>query len=217
MRSRTNVRYMKVGLTVDTRFLKTEMLIRALAPGFKVVPKENSRLMRLLSKVLFFNDSFDQYTTTIGKTVYMPAKDIGVEWVTLAHEGRHVLDRQKWGVLFGLSYLFPQILAVFALLAPLSWWWLLSLVFLLPLPAPFRSWWEKRGYGVNFAILYWLGADPTIETRLHQWVGWAYYKMWPFPKGVRRWHAAWMNQVRADEVDEYLLKLRALVKENRSA
>ena len=44
-------------------------------PDFKIVSKQDSKLMRILGKILFFNKDFmTRYITVIGNTVYVPSK-----------------------------------------------------------------------------------------------------------------------------------------------
>ena len=75
-------------------------------PDFKIVEKKDSKLMRALSKVLFFNKSFmTRYVTVIGNTVYVPSK----QWVkdnpysaleVFCHEWVHMKDNRELGPLF---------------------------------------------------------------------------------------------------------------------
>jgi hypothetical protein len=83
---------------------------------------------------------------------------------------------------FRLSYLFPQWLALFALssffIGPIG---LLFLIFLAPLPAPFRTFWELRGYAMTDAALWQSNQRFTDLDRLtKQFTSGAYYFMWPF-------------------------------------
>jgi hypothetical protein len=67
-------------------------------------------------------------------------------------------------------YSFPQCLSffsVFALLAiKFSFFWLFALsflIFLAPLPAVFRVWFEKRGYAMGIAISMWKYGDISYN------------------------------------------------------
>lgn len=125
--------------------------------GVRVRFKNESLLMRVLGAILFFNPAFmTGYITTIGRTVYFPDRS-SVEgdrpdWATLAHEGVHVADYVARPVRFVGAYLFPQWLAVGALVAigaVWSLWFLCALAFLAalaPWPAPGRARLERRGY-----------------------------------------------------------------------
>lgn len=163
-------------------------------PDLKVVPKEQSRLMRFLGKVLFFVPNFvGRYTTTLGSTIYA-SKQLQEDTLpipTLAHECQHILDNKRLWILYPVIYLFPQILAVLSLLSTLAIWfsmwhllWLLCLLFLAPIPAPGRVWVEKRGYLMSLVCYCWL-YDTTLASNqlsfmLQQFTGPAYYFMRPY-------------------------------------
>ena len=155
--------------------------------------KDESLLMKVLGKALFFNPSFmTNYTTTLGSTVYFPTK----KWVDensedaaciLAHELIHVSDSQEIGMsLFAYSYLFPQVLSLLALLAIVSSnLWLLWLLCLAPLPAPFRTYWELRGYAITDAVLHKTrGTFTSSDFLAKQFTTGAYYFMWPFRNDI---------------------------------
>ena len=126
-------------------------------PKATIAYKDQSIFMKLLSILLFFNPDFmTTYTTTIGNTIYFPGEayikshPISAE-VVLLHEITHLYDKKRFSsILFTLSYLLPQILAPFILLLLfiLSWKFVLPLfiLFLVPLPAYFRTYFEKRAY-----------------------------------------------------------------------
>jgi ABC-type multidrug transport system fused ATPase/permease subunit len=167
-----------------------------------IIYKDDSLLMRVLGKVLFFNPAFMiSYATTIGETIYLPNNsknwsDESLE-VLLAHEMVHVLDYKKEGVLFALKYLFPQILIpIFFLIFPFS---IMAAIFLfiffaLPLPAYWRMKYELRGYTITLATkvlqLKKEGYSEEdirgiIESKINKidtsyFKGSAYYFMWPF-------------------------------------
>jgi hypothetical protein len=112
-------------------------------PGFSVKSKADSKFMSALGAVLgLVGINFDQFTTTIGRTVYGE----NISGATLAHEGIHVIDDARQPFRFKLGYLFPQVLALGALGA---FWFLPCLAFLLalfPWPAYWRVKAERRGY-----------------------------------------------------------------------
>lgn len=161
--------------------------------GLQVKFKDESLLMRLLGVVLFFNPKFmTEYTTTIGKTVYFANR----KWVddnsdsaahVLAHELVHIGDSVGMGsFLFSYTYLFPQCFALFALLSFVSWWWLLCLLFLSPIPAPWRTYWELRGYAMTDATYYRSNGEFTdIDWMAGQFTSGAYLFMWPFKADIR--------------------------------
>ena len=100
---------------------------------------------------------------------------------------------QTGTVLYFLKYSSPQIfalLALFALGAIWSPWFLLSLVFLLalaPWPAPGRANIELNGYTMSMAVDFWfegsIGADE-VEWIAKQFTSAPYYFMWPFRPSI---------------------------------
>jgi hypothetical protein len=182
-------------------------------PGFQVRVKEESWLMKVLAKILFFNKRFmTGYVTTVGDKIYVPrdrVSDFSL-WQVLVHEYTHVYDKNRadFGMLgFGFWYLFPQILGVVALLcwipALIFWepawlWGLLTLLLAAPLPSPGRMKYEMRGYAMSMAVNYWrYGSvlDTTKRWIEEKFTGPDYYFMWPFKKMVR------------DEIDEWVVRL----------
>ena len=176
--------------------LLLENLITILAreiPGFRVAFKTESKLQRLIGFILFFNPAYmTQYITTIHPVVYFPSR----EWYyanpkeafeVLAHEFVHLFDAKKSPLAFSLKYLFPQVLALLALPAllaiPFSGWWLWFLafiVFALPLPAPWRTYYELRGYAMSLAVTYWRTGSTSIYGMSKYFTTPAYYFMMPF-------------------------------------
>lgn len=165
--------------------------------GVKIVEKTESRLMKVLAAVLFFNKNFmNGYVTTIGRTVYWPSagKLSGKDFETLFHEAQHACDFTQNPCWFISSYLSPQstaLLAAGALLALVgSPLWLLSLLFLLmlaPLPSPMRTHWELRGYACNMACALWTqGYVPAhdLQRIRDDFTSCSYYFMWPFPSSM---------------------------------
>jgi ABC-type multidrug transport system fused ATPase/permease subunit len=167
-------------------------------PNLQIKYKNESLLMKLIGRLLFFNKNFmSNYITTIGSTVYFPSRDY-VKYnpisssITLLHELVHIYDAQKIsGVLFGLLYLFPQILAPIALLLFFISWkiaLLAVLILSLPLPAYFRMKFEKRAYISTFYVYKKLGdrLNKSIDydrhkmTVLKQFNTSSYYFMWIF-------------------------------------
>lgn len=171
----------------------SEVEYLALSQGAQIRYKDESRFMRLLAKVLFFNKGFlTKYTTTIGSTIYLPSRaaveaDLDGYAAVLAHELVHVMDARAQGSLvFGLSYLFPQCLSLLSLLAllsiPGSIWWLTSLSALLclaPWPSTGRAAAEYRGYGMSLATSIWRGhrVDHIPQRMIEQFTGPSYYWM----------------------------------------
>jgi len=167
--------------------------------GMKVVNKEDSLLMKIFGVLSIFNPDFMKYTTTtLFSTVYMPKKirERGNHWKILLHEFVHMWDSRR-DKLYLFKYAFPQILGFVGFLALLAvWftnWWLVALVFLIllaPIPSPGRTSIEKRGYAMTMACNYWRHKNIgnfTREDVVTQFIGWRYYKMWPFKQQIKEW------------------------------
>ena len=161
--------------------------------GIEIKFKDESFFMKILSFTLFFNPRFKtNYITTIGKKIYFPSQ----QWLkenrdsasrVLAHEYVHVLDSIEAGsFIFSYSYLFPQVLATLSLCSLSgNLWWLLSLLFLLPIPAPMRCHYELRGYAMSDAVSYKVfGEFLPIDFIEKQFLTSAYYYMWPFKHDI---------------------------------
>lgn len=168
-------------------------------PDLQVKFKDQSKFMKFLSILLFFNKSFmTSYTTTVGSTIYFPSENSiknrpTASSITLLHELVHVNDAKKISKpLFGFLYLTPQILVllIIPLFFVLPWWSVLLIMalFLVPLPSFFRMHYEKRAY---FSSLY---AIHNLSNKLHfksflsaqkahfleHFKNSSYYFMWPF-------------------------------------
>jgi len=200
---------------MNERFEKFKAALAENLPEFNVKFKDESTFMKIIGKILFFNKTFmTGFVTTIGYTVYWPNRkkvDLGGQRVlaTLAHEYRHAKDAKKTTpILFGFLYLLPQILALPGLMSliliPLlifgvvSWsWWMLSLMltilFILPIPAYFRMRYEVNGYimsmFIKYKLLKELGMDKIdirdvlyifIKNINKNFTELNYYYMWPF-------------------------------------
>ena len=126
-------------------------------PKLQVIEKPQSKLMRLIAAVMFFNRGFmTDFDTTIGDTVYVPS----MSWLNnnlpvLIHETVHMYDEERIGVWYNLGYLFPQLLVLLMLpLFFIHWYIALPLVilFALPLPALWRANFEKRAYLIQLYV-----------------------------------------------------------------
>jgi len=163
--------------------------------------KKDWKLKIAAAVVGVFNKEFmTRFTTTLYPVVYFASRETVEEnprqaFRILAHEYVHLFDEDRQRVLFPVSYLFPQVLALGALGALGAFWSLWFLLFLLflvalaPLPAPWRAEWEMRGYAMNMATRYWdHGAirDDLKEFIVDKFVSVStYYRMWPDKKAVR--------------------------------
>lgn len=168
-------------------------------PELQVKFKDESTLMKVLGKLLFFNKDFmTKYSTTIGNTVYFPNRDYLknnniINTITFLHELVHIEDAKRVGILmFSLLYLSPQIFAVLTIPLFFINWWLaliLSVILMAPLPAFFRMFFEKRAYFTSLYVANKLSVkykfnpllDENKDMFLQQFKNSSYYFMWIFP------------------------------------
>ena len=188
-------------------------------PEYELLDKKNSTLMKWLSKLLFFNKDFmSRYITVVGAKVYVPQ----VPWNTnkplsacsvLAHEWVHMKDGKKFGPLFKFLYLCPQILAPLALLGFFNsafFWFALCL---LPIPAPFRAWFEFRAYVVSIAVRWWLAKQPTNgEWLTRQFTSSAYYWMFPAKTFLRKKFEKEFERIQQDDLKDYEQEIKKALK-----
>jgi hypothetical protein len=168
--------------------------------NFNIKYKNESFFMLVLSYILFFNKKFKtNYTTTIGNTIYFPNKEAVLDnedlyAQILSHELIHIQQKESYGaILYSVLYLFPQILSILSVLAIFSPWCLLFLLFLLPLPAPFRKDFEHSAMSMSlFAFYLHLKTlditdenvnstlDKMVNIKKSRFTGFQYWLMWPF-------------------------------------
>lgn len=169
---------------------------QAYFPNLKIAYKNESKFMKFIGTLLFFNKAFmTTYITTIGSTVYFPNAEYvnnndKEASIVLLHEITHMYDSKKiTRPIFTLGYLFPQIL--FLLFIPMLFVnWIVALcclLFILPIPSPTRMYFEKRGYLVSLYSYNKLGikndqtALKATETFFESlFKNSAYYFMWVF-------------------------------------
>lgn len=180
-------------------------------PNLKIKYKDQSTLMKICGRIMFFSPGFmTEYTTTIGETVYFPSASYTklhpvTSYILLLHELVHIHDERKLSKpLFALSYLFPQILFPLAfLLFLVSWKIALPALLLLaaPLPAFWRMRHERRAYLTSMYSMSKLGRllnfDPHLGTQSSHFVDRfkdsTYYFMWPFGNIDRDFSQAMTN------------------------
>ncbi len=178
--------------------------IKESVPKFEVLSKDKSKTQRFLGWLLgLFGMSryMEDFWTTFYPNVYSPAKsnfkeDPESSFHVLAHEYVHLLDTKKNGAWFRFSYILPQVMAILSVFSLLAiWfglWWLFSLcaiLFILPIPAYFRMKIELRGYAMGMATRIWMNGkiEPDYkEYIMGRFVGFDYYKMWPFKGGMMK-------------------------------
>jgi hypothetical protein len=172
------------------------------APDAKIAPKESSRMMRVIGwlfKVLPISPTFmTEYITTINDTMNVPEPMMAeLDVPVVGHETVHIVDNHTLGkVLYNFLYMFPQDLAVLSILSVLGIWYtsflwcLLFLACLAPIPAPFRYWFELRGYRVQ--VLFFQKKDKYTPEQMESVYTWIieqlatklYYWTWPFPEMI---------------------------------
>ena len=181
--------------------------------GVKLAYKSQSRGMRLLGRMLFFRQDFcTDSVTNLWSTIYFPSRawvrdNPDLAWQGLAHALVHAHDaRRVTRPLYALSYLFPQCLALLALLSP---WWPgmgLFLLALLPWPAPFRRHWESRAAAMTLAVWFW--QDRTLhgppEEIVYAFVGPRYYWCCSGPQQVRADMQQWLDIIRAKRLGLFI-------------
>jgi hypothetical protein len=166
-------------------------------PGITIKFKDESLLMKVIDKVVFFNGDFMNFTTTFGSTVYLPSaaklKTSPVSFtIIFMHEVAHIYENSKNGILFKLLYLFPQVLALLAIPAFFLFHWYIALaflLFLLPIPAYFRMREERRAYTMSLYVMNRLNNTSNFHIDLEKhrdvfidnFLDSSYYYMWPFP------------------------------------
>jgi len=183
-------------------------------PNLKVKYKDSSNFMKLLSYILFFNKRFmTGYTTTIGSSIYFPnekfIKSRPNSAITIfLHELVHIYDSKRFNMfVYSFLYLFPISLLLIAL--PLFFFsWKIALVLailsLLPFPAYFRMYFERRAYMVSLYAIQKLSEkmsfDPHLDKAKNSFISEfkssSYYFMWIFP-GINKDFDAAVIKIRA--------------------
>lgn len=182
-------------------------------PKFRVVSKDDSIIMKLFDRLLFFNNDFNKFATTIGYTCYLPKYFIdNYDTLTvIAHEYQHAKDYDKLKLFFSITYLLPQLLflLVFILFPFIKFWALIFILFILPIPSYGRMKLELKGYIISlfvYTIIYrHLGVENISERQIKlvndfekHFTSSAYYFMWPF--GVRKQLISAVNSINSDSI-----------------
>ena len=200
---------------------QTVQALRILVPemrqkfGTKLLIKQESLIMKIFGKLLFFNGSFmSSYITVLGKGIYFPSNWEGIielceEWIeneeapknfpmhrgaeamallgVLLHEYVHQMDNKN-NKLFPLLYTSPAILGIIGVIGvfvtiwfPKMWFLITALLYAIPFPTYYRSYYESRGYATNIVMRYFLYRHPREEITpmmfMPQFVGPSYYWM----------------------------------------
>jgi hypothetical protein len=173
----------------ETDVAELERRLSQELPGFAVRYKDESRLQRLIGRLLWpFNRHYlTRYTTVLFGRVYFPSRSwrerAGARTIygTLRHEAVHLRDARRFPGLFQVSYLF-----------------------LLPFVFTTRAYWEWRAYLETMRV--WAELEGEIPDELLDHIqrcftGPDYLFMRPFPRFVRR---------KLEEVRKRLLPARYL-------
>jgi hypothetical protein len=156
----------------------------------RLVKKSDSRFMRFLGRIVFWNERFmSDYWTTIGTTIYVPTRhnaDFDAEGLDglskhasiIHHEMEHVEQYRRLGPLFFVLYLGPApflfvLAGLLALLAPPVFAWIALALAGLTLPLSiglaYGRWWLERGPWLNqMARNLRSGATPPETDREQQ-------------------------------------------------
>lgn len=170
-----------------------EIYIRTYVPKWKTIDKGDSVFHKTIGIALTiitlgFLKYMISFWTTIGYTAAHPTGDEDA-WRTQGHEGKHGIQALKWTrPVFFFLYLFPQSLLTFVAVALAiifsPWFWFGLLSMFLPLPAPWRAWWELQAYSISVMLWEWSeGHDTDIMIEYiakKQFTGPNYLCMWPF-------------------------------------
>lgn len=153
-------------------------------PKFRVVSKADSKFMRFLAKLLFFNKAFmTSFHTTIGNKLYVARSwrdlsDYG-KAALLRHERVHLRQQKRYTMaLYSMMYLL-----------------------LLPTVLTFRAMLEREAYeeSMRAKMEYW-GPDsftePAREAMVKHFISGEYFWMWPFKKRVERWYDRVVEELR---------------------
>lgn len=177
-----------------------EVIKKFIPGGMSIKWKSKNSIMKAITPIAkVFNKDFENYITTVFNTVYVPdnwnEKDEETKITILAHEMVHVID-QKRNPLFSFLYFVPQVLfPILAIILALCFWspWplLVALLGLLPLPAPWRFYYELRGYRMEVLIVREVfGDDPDdfkrmFDSFINELTGPNYYFTMPFKTYVQ--------------------------------
>jgi len=173
----------------------------------KIKNKNGSKILRLIRPILeLFNKNYWKgYITTLLSTIWIPDKwsettDVKTQLEIVTHEVIHMKrSKQLSFFVYAILYLFPQILVLLSLFAFLaipfgtSWLFcLLFLIFLAPIPAPFRYLIELEAYRTRLIIYKyaWNATPEKIEFAKDDIINnlskGDYYFAWPFPKAIKK-------------------------------
>ncbi len=157
--------------------------LQAEFPGLRMIEKEHDRLSKAIALLLRLGTLngqktyLSQYTTVLGKTIYVPTqwKERSAEdrYITLRHEAVHLRQVKRMGIMrMSLYYGI--------------WFFPIGLAY-----GRARIEWEAYAETLAaYVDVYGMKYARSPEVRAHivkQFTSAAYGWMWPFPRQVNRW------------------------------
>jgi len=199
-------------------FTKVLVIIKRFQPKATLKSKNKMWQHRLLGKIF---PKYMDFSTTIGWTIAIARKHVP-NWNVLAHEGVHILQaKRQTRIIHSLLYVMPQILGVLGIVLPLIlWnsWFLLFLLFALPIPAYFRMMKELEAYQLSVVLRQWRYGkveDKHYDYYVSNFTGLNYYFMWPFKEYIRdRLEAAVFRAQVWGPINEYERQIYDAMKEH---
>ena len=147
--------------------------LSAESSSFAIRYKNESKYMKLLGFILFFNRGFmGRYTTTSLGKVFFPSRNwlhnIGptAAYLILRHEAVHIKDARRFPIFFQLSYLL-----------------------LLPSIFTFRALWEWRAYKETLRVfyeLYGFNSEHEMDRIVYNFTSSNYLYMFPFRRFLEK-------------------------------
>lgn len=163
--------------------------MRRVIPGFEIKYKKDSRFQKFIGWLLkpINSEYMTSYVSTMFGKIWLPSESKEWSWRSLykiyRHEFIHLLDAQRYGILFSLSYLF-----------------------LLPSIFTMRSYWEMRAFKQSMLVEYELSgniSDTYLDWIEIQFTTSYYFWMWPFKKSVRNKLEEIREQIKRGEIARY--------------
>lgn len=149
--------------------------------GFKILPKKDSVLCKVLNAILWVltfgkTEFMTRYHTVLGKTIYTSPNWTETSWlhrwIVVRHEGVHLRQAKRMGLgLFWFGWVI----------------WSLAYLFLLPSVWTLRSRWEKEAYAETIRCSQRFEVGVSRERIIQQFTSAQYFWMWPFRSKVEQW------------------------------
>lgn len=178
--------------TLDEKYAKVVVDTKEEFPGFEIIQKKNSGLMKVIDialKVITFGQMktfMTGFITTLGEKVYVnegwDSLPLANKAMVLRHERVHMRQARKYGrFLFSLLYL------------------------VVPFPvgfAYFRKKFEQEAYEESLRALYEYKGSKIFTSKLKtyfmsQFITANYFWMWPWKKGISDWYDSAVAKVKS--------------------